>query len=65
LETATISILVNGSPTEEFKPSRGLRQGDPLTSFLYLVVAEGLVGLVRQAVKTNMLFGLKIERRSI
>ena len=25
LESATVSVLVNGSPTEEFKPSRGLR----------------------------------------
>jgi len=65
LESATISILVNGSPTEEFKPSRGLRQGDPLAPFLYLVVAEGLAGLVRQAVKTNMLSSLKIGRKEV
>jgi len=65
LESASISVLVNGSPTEEFKPSRGLRQGDSLTPFLFLVVAEGLVGLVRQAVKTNMLHGLKIGRKEV
>jgi len=49
LESPTISILVNGSHTEEFKPKRGLRQGDPLASFLFLIVAEGLLGLVRKA----------------
>ena len=26
--SSTVSVLINGSPTEEFKPSRGLRQGD-------------------------------------
>ena len=65
LESSSISMLVNGSPTEEFKPSRGLRQGDPMAPFLFLVVAEGLVGLVRQASKQNMLTGVKVGRREI
>jgi len=65
LESASISVLVNGSPTEEFKPKRGLRQGDPLAPFLFLVVAEGLAGLVRQAMKANILSGLKIGRKKV
>ena len=60
-----MSVLVNGSPTKEFKPSRGLRQGDPLAPFLFLVVAEGLAGLVRQTVKANLLSGFKIERKEV
>jgi len=60
LKSSSNSVLVNGSPTEEFKPSRGLRQGDPLAPFLFLVVAEGLAGLVRQASKQNMLTGVKV-----
>jgi len=62
LKSSSISVLVNGSPTEEFKPLRGLRQGDPLFPFLFLVVAEGLAGLVRQASKQNMLTGVKVGR---
>ncbi|GKV48490.1 hypothetical protein SLEP1_g55300 [Rubroshorea leprosula] len=46
LSTARCSVLVNGSPTEEFDLEKGLRQGDPLSPFLFLMIMEGLNGLV-------------------
>ncbi|XP_058758054.1 uncharacterized protein LOC131631277 [Vicia villosa] len=45
-----MSVLVDGSPTKEFLVSRGLRQGDPLSPFLFVLVAEGLAGLVRKSI---------------
>ncbi|GAU31165.1 hypothetical protein TSUD_315900 [Trifolium subterraneum] len=45
--TASASVLVNGSPTEEFSLERGLRQGDPLSPFLFLLAAEGLNVLMK------------------
>ncbi|XP_058740898.1 uncharacterized protein LOC131613227 [Vicia villosa] len=48
-----MSVLVNGSPTKVFGVFRGLRQGDPLSSFLYGLVAEGLTGLVRQSIEVG------------
>ena len=49
LQSATISILVNGSPSKEFVPTRGLRQGDPLAPLLFNIVGEGLTGMMREA----------------
>ena len=64
-ESATVSILVNGSPTKEFKPTRGLRQGDPMASFLFLIVAQGLSGLVKQATRKKLLSGIKIGVKNV
>ncbi|MCI10394.1 LINE-1 reverse transcriptase like, partial [Trifolium medium] len=54
-----MSLLVNGSPTSEFNVGKGLRQGDPLSPFLFLIVAEGLTGLMRKAVESCNFHGYK------
>ena len=43
LKSARISVLVNGSPTDEFSMERGIRQGDPLSPFLYLSLQKVLM----------------------
>jgi len=58
-------VLVNGSPTKEFKPRKGLRQGDPLAPFLFLIVAKGLVGAIREAVEKDLLESVEIGGKSI
>ncbi|GKD99016.1 hypothetical protein Tco_1382913 [Tanacetum coccineum] len=51
------SVLVNGSPTLEFKMERGVRQGDPLSPFLNLIAAEGLNITIREAVSNGIFKG--------
>ncbi|XP_039685099.1 uncharacterized protein [Medicago truncatula] len=53
--TAKASVLVNGSPTDEFIIERGLHQGDPLSPFLFLLAAEGF-NVLMQAMEGAHIF---------
>lgn len=59
------SILINGIPSHPFSPSRGIRQGDPLSPFLFVLMAEGLGRHVKQALISQCLKGLSIHNSSV
>ncbi|XP_074265036.1 uncharacterized protein LOC141587449 [Silene latifolia] len=59
--TVTFSVLINGSPSAEFRPSRGLRQGDPLSPYLFLICAEALSNMLRRAVENQTLHGIRVS----
>ncbi|GJY38702.1 putative RNA-directed DNA polymerase, eukaryota, reverse transcriptase zinc-binding domain protein [Tanacetum coccineum] len=60
LYSARSFILINGSPTLEFSLKRGLRQGDPLSPFLFIIIMEGLHIALRDAMAANLLHGVKL-----
>jgi len=55
LESTSVSVLVNGSPTRDFFPKKGLRQGDPLALFLFLKAAQGITGFLRSRLRKKLL----------
>eukprot|EP00253_Pinus_taeda_P031502 PITA_31502 len=61
ISSAHFSLLVNGLPSRPFKPSRGIRQGDPLSPFLFIIMAEGLGRHLKQALLSNQLKGISIH----
>ena len=60
IQTVSFSILVNGEPRGNFTPKRGLRQGDPLSPYLFLLCAEGLHSLIQQAERSGTIKGVSL-----
>ncbi|RVW93866.1 Transposon TX1 uncharacterized 149 kDa protein [Vitis vinifera] len=62
LSSVSFAILVNGSAKGWVKASRGLRQGDPLSPFLFTLVADVLSKMLMRAEERNMLEGFRVGR---
>eukprot|EP00253_Pinus_taeda_P013029 PITA_13029 len=60
ISSPIFSILVNGIPSNPFSASRGLRQGDPLSPFLFILAAEGLGRFIKRERESGKIKGLKL-----
>nr|KYP75212.1 Retrovirus-related Pol polyprotein LINE-1 [Cajanus cajan] len=60
LSSSKVSLLINGSLSEEFPLKHGLRQSDPVAPFLFMVVAQGLTGLMCEAEKRKIFTGVSV-----
>ncbi|XP_022030427.1 uncharacterized protein LOC110931338 [Helianthus annuus] len=60
LSSGSGSVIVNGSPTKEFKFKRGLRQGDPLSPFLFIIAMEIINMLMKRASNLGLFHGCQI-----
>jgi hypothetical protein len=62
ISSVTYQILINGQPSKSFSPERGLRQGDPLSPYLFILCADVLLGLIHKAANSKEIHGIKVAR---
>ena len=64
VSSVSYQVLINGDAKGRIIPSRGLRQGDPLSPFLFILCTEVLISQIREAESLQKITGLKIARAS-
>lgn len=64
ISTVSYSVLVNGEPSKVFYPSVGLRQGDPLSSYIFILYMEVLSKNLSKLQDSKELVGLRIARKA-
>lgn len=57
------SFRINGKISNSIQPSMGIRQGDPLSPYLFLIVAKGLSALVKKSMEEGVLEGIFVCKR--
>ena len=60
-----MSIIINGSPSKPFQVERGLRQGDPLSPFLFVLVTEVLNQLISKVEDCGLIDGIQIGKHRV
>jgi hypothetical protein len=61
--TVTYSVIVNGNPVGHIIPSRGLRQGDPLSPYLFIICAEALSAMLTRAEQKGVITGVPTSKQ--
>nr|GEV38709.1 RNA-directed DNA polymerase, eukaryota [Tanacetum cinerariifolium] len=61
LKSSRGSIMIIGSPTEEFQFCKGLKQGDPLSPFLFILIMESLHLSFQRVVDAGLFMGIKLS----
>jgi hypothetical protein len=65
IKTVSYSVLIHGKPYGRITPTRGIRQGDPLSPYFFILCAERLSSLLQRAEANRWITGLPITRGGI
>ena len=65
ISTVNFSVMMNEKPRARFRASRGLRQGCPLSPFLFTIVADMLGRLMDKAYEQGVIQGFTVEREVV
>lgn len=64
ISSSNIAVMLNGNPFKEFKPSRGIRQEDPLSPYLFILYMEVLSRLLYHLETIKKVQGIKLTPKS-
>ena len=62
VSSVSYSVLINGEACGNISPSRGIRQGDPLSPYLFLLCAKGFSALIHEAAMNHQINGISIYK---
>ena len=65
VSTVEYSVLLNGEAKGKIIPTRGLRQGDPISPYLFLLCAEGLFAITKKEEREDLLKGVAVSREAL
>lgn len=60
--SVTYRIKFNGEVGKSFNPQRGVRQGDPISPYLFILAVEGLTALINNAIQQKNISGAQLSR---
>ncbi|KAH1047945.1 hypothetical protein J1N35_038729 [Gossypium stocksii] len=63
--SVSYTLGINGDTSDGFSPPRGLRQGDPLSLYLFLICAEGFSTLLHETKQKDLMWGAPIGRERL
>lgn len=63
IRSVSYTVLLNGQSHEHIVPERGIRQGDPLSPFIFILCAEALVHVMSRAESNDLIHGMQLTKK--